>query len=91
MTTLNKGEIMTDISVPVTDEGIDLIPEGIEYFDRMIEDSQHILDHPDAYNKAEVLSKLEEFVYIISESLKVATPIMEGTYEIHQMTKDPNE
>lgn len=82
---------MTDIAVPVTDEDIDLIPEGLEFFDRMIEDAQHMLDCPDAYNKAEVLSKLEDFVYIISESLKVAAPIMEGTYEIHQMTKDPNE
>jgi hypothetical protein len=80
-----------DINVPVNDEDIDNIPEGLDYFNRMLEDAQHILDHPDAYNKAEVLSKLEDFVYILAESLKVAAPIMEGTYEIHQMTKDPNE
>lgn len=81
---------MTDINLSFDDEQIEGIPEGLDILTRFLEDAQHVLDYPDAYNKAEVLSKLEFFVEFLSESLKEAAPIMEGTYEIHQMTKDPN-
>ena len=81
---------MTDITIPVDDEEIDGLPEGLEFIQRFLDDTQHILDHPDAYNKAEVLDKLEFIHEFLTESFKVAAPIMEGTYEIHQLTKDPN-
>ena len=91
MTTLTKGEIMTDISIPIDDEAIEYLPEGLIVFRQMIEDAQNMIELPDAYNKAEILAKLDEFMNVLNESLKVAAPIMQVTYEIRQMTKDPNE
>ena len=82
---------MTDISIPFDEEEISNAPEALKIIASMFDNAKHMIEFPDAYDKAEVLDQLDDIVSLMSVALAVGTHIIEGTLEIHEMTKDPSQ
>ena len=82
---------MTDINIPFSEEEIAAAPEAFKLINNMFDGAKHMIEFPDAYNKAEVLGQLDEIVSLMSDALTAGAQIIEGTLEIHQMTKDPSQ
>jgi len=82
---------MTDINIPFSEEEIAAAPEALKLINNMFDGAKHMIEFPDAYNKAEVLGKLDEITTLLSYALNAGGAIIEGTLEIHEMTKDPSQ
>ena len=81
---------MTDINIPFSEEEISYAPEALKLVAMMFEDARHVLEFPDAYNKAEVLAQLDTIVSLLEPALMAGGAIIQGTIEINEMTKDPS-
>lgn len=82
---------MTDINIPFSEEEIAAAPEALEFINNMFDGAKHMIEFPDAYSKAEVLGKLDEITNLMTLALNAGGAIIEGTIEIHEMTKDPSQ
>ena len=82
---------MTDISIPFDEEEISYAPEALKIITSMFDNAKHMIEFPDAYDKAEVLDQLDDIVSLMSDVFTAGAQIIEGTLEIHEMTKDPSQ